>query len=92
LIVDGFCKKDGTRTKYNKKGTPENPKFRAVWLPAFTLNLLEGFLGNSALGPDDFIFTKEDKPIRQELAENVFINALIKAGIARSREEMKKRN
>lgn len=89
LIVDGFCKKNGNRTIYNKKGTPENPKLRVVWLPDFTLALLFSFLQGKALGPDDFVFTYAGKPIRQETAENVFTRALIGAGIALSAAALK---
>jgi len=85
LIVDGFCKKDGLRTQYNKKGSQEKPKFRAVWIPDYTLDQLSGFLGDAALGPEDYIFTNDGRPIRDELAHNVFIRALIKAGIAHTR-------
>ena len=89
LIVDGFCKKDGSRTVYNKKGSPENPKFRAVWLPDYTLGQLANFLTFSAIGPDDFIFTNGGRPIREEQAQNVFIRALINAGIAHSKKKLK---
>ena len=90
LIVDGFCKKNGERTAHNKKGTPDDPKLRAVWLPDYTLGLLSGFITPKALGPEDFVFTSEGRPLRQETAEKVFIRALINAGIASSREELKK--
>jgi len=86
LIVDGFCKKSGERTVYNKTGTPENPKLRAVWIPDFTLSFLLTFC--AAFSPDDFIFTYDGKPIRQETAEAVFIRALIKAGIAFNRKQL----
>jgi integrase len=33
LIIDGFCKENGERTNYNKKGSEEDPKFRIVLLP-----------------------------------------------------------
>ena len=89
LIVDGFCKKDGARTHYNKKGTQEKPKFRAVWLPDYTLDQLSNFLGDTALGPEDYVFSNEGRPIREEQAQNVFIRALVKAGIAHSRAKLK---
>ena len=90
LIVDGFLKRNGFRTEYNKKGTPDNPKFRAVLLPDLTLNYLYTHISNTPLKPDDLIFTIEGKPIRQEFAENVFSKALIKAGIAHSAAKLKK--
>ena len=89
LIIDGFCKSDGTRTNYNKKGSEEKPKFRAVWLPDYTLNHLSDYLSASTMGPDDYVFTTEGRPIREEQAGNVFIRALINAGIAHSRTTLK---
>jgi len=89
LVVDGFLKRNGLRTEYNKKGTPDNPKFRAVLLPDLTLDYLLAHINNSPLGADDLIFTIEGRPVRQEFAENVFSRALIKAGIAHSAEKLK---
>jgi len=88
LIVDGFCKKDGKRTVYNKKGTPENPKLRAVWLPDYTLGILADYMTPLALMPDDFIFTSDGRPLRQETAEMVFSRALVYAGIAHNKETL----
>jgi len=45
---------------------------------------------NMALGPEDFIFTFAGKPIQQETAEVVFTRALVSAGIAHNRENLKK--
>jgi len=86
LIIDGFCKKDGERTVYNKKGTPEHPKLRAVWLPDYTLQLLTEYMTPLDLLPDDFVFTSEGHPLRQETAEMVFTRALVKSGIAHSKQ------
>lgn len=88
LIVDGFCKKNGDRTKYNKKGTPENPKLRAVWLPDYTLGILSDYMAPQCLAPDDFIFTVNGHPLRQETAEMVFVRALVNAGIAHSKKKL----
>jgi integrase len=89
LIVDGFLKRNGFRTDYNKKGSPDNPKFRAVLLPDLTLDYLYNHIKNTPLEPDDLIFTVEGRPVRQEYAENVFSKALIKAGIAHPAEKLK---
>jgi len=88
LIVDGFCKKNGDRTVYNKKGTPEKPKLRVVWLPDVTIAALAEYTRNKALMPDDFVFLYDGKVVRQETAENVFFRALVLAGIAYSREKL----
>jgi integrase len=90
LIVDGFCKENGERTNYNKKGTIENPKFRVVLLPNFTLLKVLEFIREKIIEPEDFIFTYNGKPIGQNTAEMVFIRALIKAGLTVSPDEMKK--
>lgn len=88
LIIDGFCKKDGERTTYNKKGTPEHPKLRAVWLPDFTLGILAEYMTPLALMPDDFVFTSAGRPLRQETAEMVFARALVNAGISYSKDSL----
>jgi integrase len=80
LIIDGFCKKDGKRTIYNKKGTPDHPRLRSVYLPDFTLEKLTDLVAERSLQPEDYCFTLNGKPIRQELAEDVFYRALQKAG------------
>jgi hypothetical protein len=49
-------KKDGTRTKYNKKGTEEHSKLRIVSLPNITLNLLKEHITEKGIAEDDFIF------------------------------------
>jgi integrase len=81
LIIDGFCKKDGRRTVYNKKGTPDNPKFRLVYLPDITLAKIDAWIRQNAIGSDDLCFTVDGRPIRQETAEDVFYRALQAAGI-----------
>ncbi len=80
LIVDGFCKRDGTRTNYNKTGTPDHPRLRLVFLPDLTLEKLKNLITAQNLQPDDFCFTVNDKPVREELAETVFYRALQKSG------------
>jgi len=90
LIVDGFCKKSGERTNYNKKGSPDNPKLRAVWLPDYTLNLLSIFLKGKepGPGPDDFVFASNGTPLKQESAEVIFNRALVNAGIAKTKKQL----
>jgi integrase len=81
LIIDGFCKKNGTRTNFNKKGTPDDPKFRLVYLPDLTLNKMETWIRQNAIQGDDFCFTINGRPIRQETAENAFYQTLQNTGI-----------
>jgi integrase len=82
LIVDGFCKRDGRRTTYNKKGSPENPRLRVTILPDFTLGKMAEHIAERGIGDDDFMFSENmGKPITQDRAEYVFEQALIKANI-----------
>jgi integrase len=91
LIIDGFCRHDGTRTVYNKKGSPDNPKFRLVYLPELTLEKMQNWIAENNIGPEDYCFTTaEGKPIRQELAETVFYRALQAAGFIPLPEKRKK--
>jgi len=81
LIVDGFCKQDGTRTTYNKKGTPENPKFRVVFLPDLTIEKMAVWIKEKSLQAEDFCFTLENGcPICKETLERAFYSALQSAG------------
>jgi integrase len=81
LIVDGFCKMNGSRTIYNKKGSPDNPRFRIVYLPDLTLGKLAAWVKAGELQEDDFCFTQEGKPIRPERAQREFYKALQKTGM-----------
>jgi integrase len=62
LIVDGFVKKNGIRTTYNKKGTEEHPKLRIVPLPEITLDLLKKHIAEHKVETDDFIFKGQKEP------------------------------
>jgi integrase len=82
LVVDGFCKRDGWRTTYNKKGTPENPRLRVTMPSDLALNKLSEYIAVHPVGDDDFIFSEADgKPISQDRAQYVFEQALILAKI-----------
>ena len=91
FIIDGFCKTDGSRTNYNKKGSPENPKFRVVYLPDITLDKMDVWIKKNELQGDDFCFTLNGRPIRKETAEKAFYSALQSAGLV-PRPEPAKRN
>ena len=81
IIIDGFIQVNFNRTNYNKKGNDENPKFRIVYLNQFVLGLVKDWITQNNLHGDDLLFTKDGKPIRQELLDNTFYKALQKAGI-----------
>jgi calcineurin-like phosphoesterase family protein/integrase len=85
LIVDGFVKRNGTRTNYNKKGTEEHPKLRIVPFPDITLNLLREHIAEYRIADDDFIFKgyiDPDKPITACYAHTNLKRMMKKAGIA----------
>jgi integrase len=81
LVVDGFCKQNGTRTNYNKTGSADKPRFRVVLLPEFAILKLSDYITRSGLVSDDYCFTRNNLPIRSEYAEDVFVRAVKKAGI-----------
>jgi integrase len=84
LIVDGFCKRDGTRTTYNKKGTPEKPRLRVTMPSDLALNKLSEYMQANPVGQDDFVFSEGGgKPISQDRAQWVFERAILKAGIVK---------
>ena len=81
IIIDGFIQQDGTRTNYTKKGSPEHPRHRIVYLNNTVLDQLRQWIIRNSLQPEDYCFTFNNKIIRQELAENVFYKALQNAKI-----------
>jgi integrase len=91
VIIDGFLKADGTRTVYNKCGSPEHPKLRVVPYPDLTLQLLEAYVTHNAIQPEDYVFTYNGAPVSPSLAETAFNRALIKAGITPDIDTLKTR-
>ena len=81
IIIDGFCKQNGTRTVYNKMGSIDKPKFRIAFLPEITLFAMKNWIESNGLAEDDFCFTQNGKPIRSEYAEAVFYRLLQKIGL-----------
>jgi integrase len=82
LIVDGFCKRNGTRTTYNKKGTPEKPRLRVTMPSDMALTKLSEYIADNPVGENDFVFSEgKGKPISQDRAEYVFEKALVSAKI-----------
>jgi integrase len=64
LMVDGFVKKNGVRTAYNKKKPGEYLKLRIVPLPDLTLRLLKEHIKRKRLKDNDFCFTSKQDPSR----------------------------
>ena len=84
LVINGFCKRNGERTNYNKKGSDEDTKMRIVPMPQKTFELIMEYISRKNLKQDDFIFTRNNRPIRSEYLREHFYKALAKAGIDRS--------
>ncbi|MCL2381015.1 MAG: tyrosine-type recombinase/integrase [Treponema sp.] len=90
VVIDGYLKHNGTRTTYNKKGSPEHPKLRVVLYPDFTLGLLQAHIATNNIGADDFVFSYNGHPIGQSMAQTAFNLVLIKSGIAPNKEALVK--
>lgn len=82
LVIDGYCKKNGERTNYNKKGSNEDKKWRVAVAPDTTVQLLNNYISLNGIRDFDFVFAREDfTPVRGEYLEDVFERQLKKAGI-----------
>jgi integrase len=93
VIVDGFLKDDNiTRTAYNKCGSPEHPKLRAVPYPDYTLGLLQKYVTAAGLAPEDYVFRYGNHPISKSMAQSNFTKALIRAGITYDKKTLKANN
>jgi integrase len=58
LIIDGFGKRNGRRTVYNKAGTVDEPKLRAAFLPSKTLEILKALIEKNNT-PRKILFLKK---------------------------------
>ena len=81
IIIDGFLGRGGTRNPFNKTGSIDNPRFRATLIPDITVNILDSWIRKNTFEENDYIFTFQNKPIRQEYAEKEFTRALKNAHI-----------
>ena len=85
VVIDGFCKQNGERTDYNKKGSNEDKKWRVAVAPDSTLQLVYNYCVLNHILEEDYIFVREGKrPLRKEYLEDVFERQLIKAGIEKN--------
>jgi len=91
VIIDGYLKKNGTRTTYNKCGTPEHPKLRVIPYPDLPLEMLREHVDANGIGPEDYVFTYNGNPVSKMMARTAFTLALIKAGIAFDKETLVKK-
>lgn len=81
LVVNGFCRRNGERVSFLKKGSEDNPKWRIVVLPDLAIKHLQTYFYGTH-EPGDYLFIKDGKPYRKEYLETCFKRALINAGIA----------
>jgi integrase len=84
LMVDGFVKKNGVRTAYNKKRPGEYLKLRIVPLPDLTLRLLKEHIERKRLKDNDFCFTgKKDtsRPVTERSIYGYMARIIKKADI-----------
>lgn len=82
LVIDGFCKTDGARTNYNKKGSDEDRKIRIVPLSNYMISILLPYINSKKIKPDSFLFQRQDgTPKRKETLEHIFKRALMRSGI-----------
>ena len=79
LIIDGFLTRNGTRNPFNKTGSIDNSRFRVTIIPELTVNILDNWICKNHFNDNDYLFTFNNKPIRQEYAEKEFNRALKKA-------------
>ncbi len=82
ILIDGFLSPDGTRNPFNKTGSLENPRYRVVLIPENICDILAKWIQQNIYSENDFVFTFNGKPVRQELAEKEFARALGKSGIS----------
>lgn len=77
LLVNGFCKNDGFRTDYNKKGSSENKKLRLAPIPKIVAEKLKEYILKKNLSGNDFLFTDGNgKPIPGYILRNRFLRML----------------
>jgi len=88
VVIDGFCRDDCTRTDFCKKGSEEDTKLRVVIVQDFTYVSVLSYLNRRHLQGDDYLFTRNGKPVRREYADEVFQRAIDKAGIKRGNRKL----
>ena len=81
LVIDVFCKHDGRRTGFNKKGSISNTKARIVFLPTKVIEQINNYIYDNNKKEEDILFEYHNAPLRMEYAEDIFTRALKAAGI-----------
>lgn len=81
LVIDGFCKTNGERTNYNKKGSEENRKLRIAPLSERIIKIFHDYIQGRNIQPDELIFKRNDgTPHRREVLEGAFKAVVKKLG------------
>ena len=88
LVVDGFIRYDNTRTNYNKTGSENEKKWRAVPLPDTTSHFLKNYITNMHIKDNDLIFKINRKPLRQDNSRKVFYKVLENCGIEKKNRKL----
>lgn len=83
LLINGFCKEDGLRTDYNKKGSEENKKIRVAPLSDKLLAMLKNYIEMNHRQENDFLFYNDTgtKPVTKEHLERQLRHVLKRTGI-----------
>ena len=81
VVINGFCKRNGERTNYNKKGSNDDPKIRVVILSDELISLIKNYIHKNKIKANDFIFRFHNKPYGKELLERDFKKVLAKSNI-----------
>lgn len=81
VIINGFCKANGERTNYNKKGSEDDPKNRVVILPDELIVLLRKYIRKNKIKSRDFLFKYNNKPFRREFLETEFKRVVNRSSI-----------
>lgn len=90
MVIDGFCKGEGERTNYNKKGSDENRKWRVSFAPESTIKQLQEYIiENNIIEPDAYLFSRGlNLPLRREYLETVFNRQLKIADIEKGTRKL----
>lgn len=89
LLVNGFCKRSGYKTDYNKKATSEDKKYRPVPLPNETLHKVVNYIVSNHLEDDMFLFLDDNGCLfTTKHLENVFEKMLKKCEIVKGNRKI----
>lgn len=81
LVIDGFLRRDGSRTTFNKAGSQDDRKIRVVLLPDGVLAEMREFLAKEGKSGGDFVFTHSGQTVPYQFLRKTFDDALARAGI-----------